>query len=269
MSDRAAPPTRVLPLDLKAAGVRRGGKRILKDLDCRIGPAPAKTFVIGPNGAGKTMFLKLCHGLVVPDEGTVSWAGAAAKDETAVKWAQAMVFQRPVLLRRDAAANIDYVLKLRGVARSERADRVAGLLDRTGLRRLAHTPARALSFGEQQRLALARSLALSPEVLFLDEPTASLDPAATHLVEEILEQVAAGGTRIVMSSHDLNQTRRMADEVIFLHRGRIKEHRPAAAFFAAPENDLARAFLEGRLLWWKRRSIFGEGGETVEDWSRP
>jgi tungstate transport system ATP-binding protein len=264
MNGRAAEPPRILPLELRAAGIRRGGKRILKDLDCRIGPAPAKTFVIGPNGAGKTMFLKLCHGLVAPDQGEVVWGGVDAANETAVKWSQAMVFQRPVLLRRDAAANIDHALKLRGVAGSERADRVAALLDRTGLRRLARTPARALSFGEQQRLALARALALSPEVLFLDEPTASLDPAATHLVEEILDGVAAEGTRIVMSSHDLNQARRLADEVIFLHRGRIKEHRPAPAFFAAPENDLARDFLEGRLLWWRRRSIYGDQDTTMD-----
>lgn len=246
----------ILPLELHGAGLSMGGKRVLKDIDCQICARPHKTFVIGPNGAGKSLFLKLCHGLVQAEEGSVHWRGVAGED---ARLAQAMVFQRPVMLRRSALGNIDYALRLRGVTGVERRDRTQALLERTGLGRLAKVSAHALSFGEQQRLALARALAFSPRVLFLDEPTASLDPAAAHLVEDIIEEVVVDGTKVIMSSHDLGQTQRMADEVIFLHRGRIKEFRAAPDFFAAPDNDLARDFLEGKPLWWRRRSIYGSG----------
>ncbi len=252
----------ILPLALEGVGLLRDGKRVLKDIDCRFEPhgnaTPAKTFIIGPNGAGKTLLLKVCHGLITPDEGRTAWLGAGAGDPDRIKMRQAMVFQRPVLLRRSARANIDFALALRGVPRSERADRCEALLKQTGLGRLATIPARALSFGEQQRLALARALAVEPEILYLDEPTASLDPASAHMVEDLVEQAVSRGTRIVMSSHDLGQTERMADEIIFMHRGRIKEHASAAAFFQGPKNDLARDFLDGKLLWWRRRSIFGQ-----------
>ncbi len=247
----------ILPLTLRGAGLSRGGKRVLKDLDCTIGPAPSKTFLIGPNGAGKSLFLKLCHGLVPAENGSVDWGGHSPES---AKPYQAMVFQRPVMLRRSAAANIDFALSLRGVPHRDRPDRRNALLRRTGLGRLANVSARALSFGEQQRLALARALATEPRVLFLDEPTASLDPAAAYLVESIINEVAVAGTKIIMSSHDLVQTRRMADEVIFLHRGRIKEFRAAGPFFEEPENDLARDFLEGKLLWWRRSDCPDGGG---------
>ena len=125
-------------------------------------------------------------------------------------------------------------------------------LRRAGLNRFATTSARVLSFGEQQRLALARSWALRPQVLFLDEPTASLAPAATHAVEQIINAIDAAGTRIVMTTHDLGQARRLGDEVMFLNRGRLLEKALAERFFSEPENDLAQAFLKGELLWWQR-----------------
>ncbi len=243
----------ILPLELTGVSLTRGGKRVLKDLDCRLEAAPAKTLVIGPNGAGKSLLLKLCHGLIRPKTGAVRWRGA---DAPAAPLAQAMVFQRPTLLRRSARANLAFALRARGVGRADRERRIEEILNRTGLARLAEAPARALSFGEQQRLALARALVLRPRVLFLDEPTANLDPAAGHLVEDLINQAAAGGIKVIMTCHDLNLVRRLADEVIFLHRGRIKERAPAARFFAGPENDLARAFLAGEALWWRRRSIY-------------
>jgi tungstate transport system ATP-binding protein len=163
-----------------------------------------------------------------------------------------MVFQRPVMLRRSVAANVDYALKLRGMAAAERRAAVEDALGHTGLRRLADNPARVLSVGEQQKLALARAWALQPEVLFLDEPTASLDPAATHAVEQIINAIDAAGTRIVMTTHDLGQARRLGDEVMFLNRGRLLEKALAERFFSEPENDLAQAFLKGELLWWQR-----------------
>ncbi|MBI3452612.1 MAG: ATP-binding cassette domain-containing protein, partial [Rhodospirillales bacterium] len=142
-----------------------------------------------------------------------------------------------------------YGLKLAGLGRRARAERAAETLARLGLSALADRPARVLSIGEQQRLALARAWALRPEVLFLDEPTASLDPTSTRAVEEIIAAIHASGTKIVMTTHNLGQARRLADEILFLHRGRLIERAPADDFFAAPRTPEAAAFVKGELPW--------------------
>jgi tungstate transport system ATP-binding protein len=249
MMNADAPP--ILPLELTDVSLEIGGQRLIKDLSCRF-EAPAISIVIGPNGAGKSLLLRLCHGLLTPSAGSVRWLGAAGRNPLDY---QAMVFQRPVLLRRSVAANIDFALSLRGVPKRRRAALIEEALGRAGLKRFARTSARVLSFGEQQRLALARSWALRPQVLFLDEPTASIDPAATHVIEEVILAMRAEGTKIIMSTHDLGQARRLADEVLFLHRGRLMEKAASASFFDGPKNDLAEAFLRGDLLWWKRREL--------------
>lgn len=238
----------ILPLTFQDVSFEIGGIRLIKDLNCTLEAGP-RTMILGANGAGKSLFLRLCHGLIRPTTGRVLWQGAKGRDPAD---AQAMVFQRPVMLRRSVAANVDYALKLRGMAAAERRAAVEDALGHTGLRRLADNPARVLSVGEQQKLALARAWALQPEVLFLDEPTASLDPTATHAVEQIINAIDAAGTRIVMTTHDLGQARRLGDEVMFLNRGRLLEKALAERFFSEPENDLAQAFLKGELLWWQR-----------------
>jgi len=239
----------ILPLALKDVSFEAGGKRLIKDLTHTFEAGP-RTIIIGSNGAGKSLFLRLCHGLLMPAAGTINWQGT---DSTNPAIDQAMVFQRPVMLRRSVAANIDYPLKLRKTPPQLRRERVSEALTKAGLARLAQSQARVLSFGEQQKLALARVWALKPQVLFLDEPTASLDPAASHAVEEIIQAIHDAGTRIIMTTHDLGQAKRLADDIIFMHRGRILEHAPAATFFDHPENDLAQAFIRGELLWWKKR----------------
>ncbi|MSO93188.1 MAG: ATP-binding cassette domain-containing protein [Rhodospirillales bacterium] len=235
----------ILPLELDRVSFVVGGAPLISDVSCTLAAGP-RTVILGPNGAGKSLLLRLCHGFLQPTSGRVLWHGANGVDPLRF---QAMVFQRPVMLRRSAAANILYALKLRGIPRPERERITADVLGRTGLARLADKPARVLSVGEQQRLALARAWALKPQVLFLDEPTASLDPAATFAVEGIVNAIRAGGTCIVMTTHDLAQARRMADEVMFLHHGRLLEKTPAASFFAAPASEPARAFLKGELSW--------------------
>jgi len=237
----------ILPLELENVSFQAGGKRLIKDMNCIFDAGP-KTVIVGPNGAGKSLFLRLCHGLLLPSEGKVLWHGAEATDP---RVHQAMVFQRPVMLRRSVFANIDYALKLRQIPRHDRIHLINESLERTGISRLRDHPARVLSFGEQQKLALARAWALKPQVLFLDEPTASLDPAATHSVEEIVQAIHQQGTRVIMTTHDLGQAKRLADEVIFLNRGRMLERAPVSKFFNEPENDLAQAFVRGELLWWR------------------
>lgn len=252
----SAPASRsILPLALQGVSFAIDGKRLIKNVGCAF-ERDLCTVIIGPNGAGKSLLLRLCHGLVRPSEGAVVWHGAEGRDP---RLHQAMVFQRPVMLRRSVAANVDYALALRGFPKAERRAVVRDALEWTGLSHLAESPARVLSGGEQQRLALARVWALNPEVLFLDEPTASLDPAATHSIEELIGAIHAAGTRIIMTTHDLGQARRMADEVLFMHRGRLLEKSPADAFFAKPENELAGAFLRGELLWWDMGRERSEG----------
>ncbi|WP_372620413.1 ATP-binding cassette domain-containing protein [Falsiroseomonas sp.] len=237
-------PDSILPLRAEGLGFGVGGLRILQAVDLAI-EAGAPTLVIGPNGAGKSTLLRLLHGLLGPTAGRIAWSGPASDPARR----QAMVFQRPVLLRRSVLANVLYPLRLAGLDPAAREARAAEALALVGLTELAARPARRLSGGEQQRLALARAAALRPEVLFLDEPCASLDPAATRAVEGIVAALAARGTKIVMTTHDLGQARRLAGEVVFLHRGRVLEHAPADRFFAAPAAPEAAAFLRGELVW--------------------
>ncbi len=239
----------ILPLELRAVGFSAGGQPLLRDLSIRF-EASAPSVVLGPNGAGKSLTLRIAHGLLAPTTGSVRWLGLdVPPDDPRVRGRQTMVFERPVLLRRSAAANVEYALAVAGVPRSERAGRVSQVLSRTGLAALADRRARVLSAGEQQRLCLARAWALEPEVLFLDEPTAALDPAATRAVEELIGAISESGTKIVMTTHDLGQARRLAGEVLLLCAGTLVERAPAREFFEAPESAEARSFLRGDLLW--------------------
>jgi tungstate transport system ATP-binding protein len=159
-----------------------------------------------------------------------------------------MVFQRPVLLAA-ALANVTYALKLARVPQAERAGVALEALESVGLASLANRPARVLSGGEQQRLALARAWALHPEVLFLDEPTASLDPSSTREIERVIQAFDAAGTKIIMATHNLGQARRLGDEVLFLHQGRLVERAPVEQFFSRSASPEASAFIKGELPW--------------------
>jgi tungstate transport system ATP-binding protein len=236
-------PDAILPLEAEGLCFRGArGVEILRGVDLVL-EAGTPTLVIGPNGAGKSVLLRLLHGLLTPSAGEIRWAMPKAERR------QAMVFQRPVMLRRSVLANAAYPLKLAGVPRAARRARAEAALELVGLLPLAGRAARRLSGGEQQRLALARAATLSPEVLFLDEPTASLDPAATQAVEAIVTGLAARGAKIVMTTHDLGQARRLAGEIVFLDRGRVLEQAPAEEFFMGPTTPEAAAFLRGELVW--------------------
>ena len=237
-------PDSILPLCAEGLCFSAGDVEILRDVSLTI-TAGAPTLLIGANGAGKSVLLRLLHGLLKPSAGRVFWT---MPTEHAAR-RQAMVFQRPVLLRRSVLANTLYPLTLAGVASEERLTRAEEALALVGLADRADDAARKLSIGQQQRLALARAAALQPELLFLDEPSASLDPAATRAVEEIVLTLAQRGTKIVMTTHDLAQARRLAGDVVFLHRGSVLEQAPAEAFFRQPASATARAFLRGELVW--------------------
>jgi tungstate transport system ATP-binding protein len=234
---------RALPILFAGVTIRAGQVALLNELSLTIDAGPP-TVIVGPNGAGKTTFLKAAMGLVMPSQGQISWGGSKVPPSAQL----ALVFQRPVMLRRSCAGNLHYALAAAGVRRSDRDAYTAKLLQMVGLAERAHLPARQLSGGEQQRLALARALARRPSVLFLDEPTASLDPGATKAVEDLVRTVSHAGVKVVMATHDLGEARRLAGEIILLHQGAMIESRPVAEFFADPSTEAARRFIAGELL---------------------
>lgn len=231
MRDFSILDTPILPrLSTRGLRLSVAGQTLLDGVDLTV-PHDGITTVMGPNGAGKSLLLRALHGLIEA-EGRIDWTGPAPR--------QAMVFQKPVLLRRSVAGNLDFVLR-------DRARRDA-LLDRVGLLGHARRPARRLSGGEQQRLALVRALATDPDLLLLDEPTASLDPASALIIEELLREVAGTGVTILLVTHDIAQARRLADHAAVLARGRVVEQGAATRVLTAPESREARAFLAGQLV---------------------
>ena len=238
-------PVHILPLVVDGLGFSVREQWLIKDVSFSLG-ARGRTFIVGPNGAGKSILLRLCHGLLSPTTGTVRWASGSSRQQ---RQRQAMVFQKPVLFRRSARANVEYALSVRGVAKKDVRQRADDALEATGFTGIAHRQARVLSGGEQQRLVLARAWALRPRVLFLDEPAAHLDPAATAAIEDVIEQISNAGSKIIMVTHDLGQVRRLADEVLFLHQGQLLEQTASEDFLTHAKTQEARAFVEGQLLW--------------------
>lgn len=260
----AGPPKEIstqLPL-LEARDVTfaAGKTPLVKDLNLTIEKG-TKTIIMGANGAGKSLTLRLLHGLIDPTAGQVAWHGASQDSSHSratrsqatraqATRAQAMVFQRPVMLRRSVLANLDFALSVRGIRGAAKAEKARTVLAWAQLEDLAHRPARSLSGGEQQRLAIARALAGEPEILFLDEPTASLDPASTKAIEELIHTAHRRGVTIVMVTHDLGQARRIAGtggRLAFLAHGRLVETATLEDCLAAPQSEALKAWLEGRL----------------------
>ncbi len=235
---------RTLPLSVTGLGYRAAGRDLLAEVSFRIEP-DTFNIILGPNGAGKSLLLRLCHGLLKPQRGRIDWHGLSPDQARAC---HAMVLQHPIVLKRSVAANVAYPMAIRHSPRRVRRRLVEEALEATGLQDLARMPATRLSGGEQQRLAIARAWVLQPEVLWLDEPCADLDPYSTAMVERLVNIMSQQGTTIIMTTHDLAQARRMGERVLFLSRGRLLEDRPAHAFFSQPGTRAAQAFLEGRLL---------------------
>ncbi|WP_299841961.1 ATP-binding cassette domain-containing protein [uncultured Roseovarius sp.] len=233
----------LFPLDVTAAQVRRRGKVLVGPVDLTL-KAGGVTIVIGPNGSGKTSLLKMLHGIVRLNKGSVKWACGTEEAQKR----QAFVFQTPVMLRRTVLENLIYPLRLLHVPKTQARVQAAEWANRIGLGDAITRQATVLSGGERQKLALARALIRKPDLLFLDEPCASLDGRAMREIEAILHGAAANGTRIIMSTHDMGQAKRLASEVIFILHGKVHEFGSAGGFFDLPETPQARAFLNGDIV---------------------
>ncbi len=231
----------ILPLRLTNATAHMRGKKLVGPVSLTLAPT-GFTMVIGPNGAGKTTLLRLMHGLQRCSSGTVAWA----KDDARNK--QAFVFQAPIMMRRKVVDNLIYPLRLRGLSKAAALEKATHCAGNFGLADLLDNWAPLLSGGEKQKLSLARALITEPEILFLDEPCASLDGRATREIEAILQQVQARGTRVVMSTHDMGQARRLAGDIVFMLHGKIHEQAEVERFFTAPKTPEAKGFINGDIV---------------------
>ncbi len=233
----------LFPLCARGAETRRRGRVLVGPVDLTL-EAGGVTVVIGPNGSGKTTLLRLLHGTARLSAGTLDWAC----DTEEARKHLGFVFQRPVMLRRSVVQNIAYPLRLRGVGRAKARGQAAEWAARVGLGQMLDRPATGLSGGEMQKLALARAFITAPRAVFLDEPTAALDGAATREIEALMQEAKEDGVRLILATHDMGQARRLADDVVFLHQGRVAETGPAEAFLAGPETAAAQAFLRGDIV---------------------
>ena len=230
-------------LRIEGAALRAGSTRLLGPLDLEV-EGRGLTMIMGPNGAGKSLFLRLAQGLLRPSAGRVTWDGAPAHASMARR---GFMFQAAPVMRRSVAANVAFPLQAAGVSGAPMKAKVTAILEETRLADKARMPAAQLSGGERQRMALARALVTDPQVLLMDEPSASLDPASTKALEGLIGQVVGRGTPVLMSTHDIAQARRLADRVLFFDAGVLADAAPRDSFFAAPASDAARRYLEGRL----------------------
>jgi len=233
----------ILPLTLENATAHMRGKKLVGPVSLTLAPQ-GFTMLIGPNGAGKTTLLRLMHGLQRCSGGKVAWAVPKAEARNR----QAFVFQAPITMRRTVRDSLAYPLRLRGMAKAAALEKATQCAGNFGLADLLDSPAPLLSGGEQQKLSLARALIIKPEILFLDEPCASLDGRATREIEAILRQVQAGGTRVVMSTHNMGQARRLAQDILFMLHGTVHEQADVEPFFTSPQTLEATAFINGDIV---------------------
>lgn len=233
----------MFPIVLQGVCLRFGSKTVIDDLNLEL-QVQGITALMGPNGAGKSLLLRLIAGLIPAHSGQVLWGGSQQLGPGALGF----VFQRPVLLRRSVRANLLHALALAGVDGPQRAAQCDALLTLGGMTALAESPARSLSGGEQQRLSLLRALACRPALLLLDEPSASLDPQATFLIENLIREASQAGVKVIVVTHDQGQAARLSDHVIFMHQGRVLEQQSTALFLNHTLTPQARAYLAGQLL---------------------
>ena len=233
---------RLMPITVQNITLALNERTLIDDLSCIIKSAGISV-IMGPNGAGKSLLMRCLHGLAKPDMGQILYADAPL--DSLIRQQQSLVFQSPTILRRTVLANLLFVARQRGIDDPKIS---MDYLAQLQLDHLAQHPARLLSGGEKQRLALARALIINPAILFLDEATSNLDPASIETIETNLQSVSKRGMKLILVTHDVGQAKRLADDILFLHHGKLAEHSPAKSFFQKPKSSAARAYLAGKLV---------------------
>ena len=242
-SKKPTPKYELLPIKFCSVSFNKFGNCLIDKVSLTI-ESKGITILLGPNGAGKSILMRLLHGLDSPSSGEVLFKGEIANQE--IRRKQAMVFQNAILLRRTVIENLSFVANLQ---KDIKIQKLKELLEEVGLHEKQHVKARQLSGGEKQRLSLARALVLQPELLLLDEPTASLDPYSVQMMESLIIKLRKQNTKIIFITHDLNQARRLAEDIIFIHKGRLEAFQSAGEFFENPESKFASAFIQGKLIF--------------------
>ena len=232
----------LLPIKMRDISYNPNNNLIISNLNLTI-ESKGITVIMGPNGSGKSILVRLLHGLLIPTKGSITYGKFNLSKS--IRQNQAMVFQNPVLLRRSVLANMAFIDSIRENTGLNTCKEILALL---GLEQFQSYPAHLLSAGEKQRLAVARALVLKPSILFLDEPTANLDPSSIHLIEKILKNANAAGVKIIFITHDINQAKRIADDIIFIQKGKVLEHTETSIFFNKPQTSETAAYLDGKII---------------------
>ena len=231
----------MFPIVVKNLSLEINKKILLNNLTCEL-TSHGITVIMGPNGAGKSLFVRCLHGLSKPTDGSIRYGNVAVGAVT--RGRQSMVFQSPKLLRRSVIENLRFVANLN----KKNNQNLTGLLKETDLSLLKDQQVSTLSGGEKQRLSLTRALVSNPEILFLDEATSSLDPRSVSIIESLLKEKKLKNLKIILITHDINQAKRIADDIIFMNNGKISETGLANDFFLNPQSQEAKAFLKGDLI---------------------
>ena len=232
-----------LPLSVKNLAYNKNKSELISNVNLEI-TGSGSTIILGHNGAGKSLLLKLLHGVIEPTTGSISWNNEAPN--TRQYW-RSFLLQKPTFFKRSARYNIEFVLEIAETPKHERPARCDEALKICGMGNLGERDAHSLSGGEQQKLSLARAWVLNPDVLLLDEPTVALDPPFTLSFEEIMQRFKQSHTKVIMTTHDLAQAKRLADEIVFIYNGKVLEQSPANQFFQQPTSEEAKKFISGQL----------------------
>lgn len=233
----------LMPIIVQKLNYEKGKRKLLTNISCEI-KSKGMTIILGPNGAGKTLFLKCLHGLIENSYSDITFAKMYLNKS--IRKQQSMVFQAPILLRRNVLKNITFAAKQRNKILNK--EKILKVLKRVDLLHLINQNALFLSGGEKQRLSLARAIITSPKVLFLDEATSNLDPYSVQIIEKIIKEVSKQGTKVIAVTHDLLQAKRLSDDIIFMNKGNMCEHTDAKIFFSKPKSREGKLFIAGKLV---------------------
>jgi len=232
-----------LPLSMKQVSYSTRGAALIHDFNLEIN-TPGISMILGHNGAGKSLLLKLLHGVISPSSGHIYWNNQTPSIH---QYWRTFLLQRPTFFNQSIESNIEFVLRIAGIDKSEHKQRCTQALETCGLSHLSQRNTTSLSGGELQKASLARAWVLKPSVILLDEPTVALDPPSVISFENIIQQFEKSGTKIIMTTHDLAQAKRLAKEIVFIDKGEMIEQSEASSFFVGPASSQAQSFISGKL----------------------